>query len=96
MTVGGLGVLHRNLTVEEQAAAVRADLQSKQSQLQTQIAIVKAQYEALGGDWTPFSGEWDHYLILNLAVGNPWTGDPSPTAPFQAEMKVDWVKAYSL
>src|SRR5690606_13839687 len=29
------------------AAAVRADLQSKQSQLQIQIAIVKAQYEAL-------------------------------------------------
>lgn len=58
--------------------------------------VTQAQYEALGGDWTPFSGEWDHYLILNLAVGNPWTGDPSPTAPFQAEMKVDWVKAYSL
>ncbi|MDG4666439.1 peptidoglycan hydrolase RipC [Mycobacterium sp. 236(2023)] len=34
-------------TAAEQAAAVRADLQSKQSQLQTQIAIVKAQYEAL-------------------------------------------------
>ncbi len=31
----------------EQAAAVRADLQSKQSELQVQIAIVKAQYEAL-------------------------------------------------
>ncbi|MGB3352441.1 MAG: glycoside hydrolase family 16 protein [Mycobacterium sp.] len=58
--------------------------------------VTQAQYEALGGDWTPFSGQWDHYLILNLAVGNPWTGDPSPTAPFQAEMKVDWVKAYSL
>ncbi|WNG85641.1 peptidoglycan hydrolase RipC [Mycobacterium sp. ITM-2016-00317] len=34
-------------TAAEQAAAVRAELQSKQSQLQTQIAIVKAQYEAL-------------------------------------------------
>ncbi|MGE0214385.1 peptidoglycan hydrolase RipC [Mycolicibacterium sp.] len=34
-------------TAAEQAAAVRADLQSKQSQLQIQIAIVKAQYEAL-------------------------------------------------
>ena len=34
-------------TAAEQAAAVRADLQSKQSQLQVQIAIVKAQYEAL-------------------------------------------------
>ncbi|GFG91238.1 peptidoglycan hydrolase RipC [Mycobacterium bourgelatii] len=31
----------------EQAAAVRASLQHKQSQLQTQIAVVKSQYEAL-------------------------------------------------
>jgi peptidoglycan DL-endopeptidase CwlO len=34
-------------TAAEQAAAVRADLQSKQSKLQVDIAIVKAQYEAL-------------------------------------------------
>ncbi|WP_238886342.1 peptidoglycan hydrolase RipC [Mycobacterium sp. IDR2000157661] len=34
-------------TAAEQAAAVRADLQSKQSRLQIQIAVVKSQYEAL-------------------------------------------------
>lgn len=34
-------------TAAEQAAQVRANLQNKQSQLQTQIAIVKAQYESL-------------------------------------------------
>ena len=34
-------------TAAEQAAAVRADLQSKQSQLQMQIAVVKSQYLAL-------------------------------------------------
>ena len=34
-------------TAAEQAAAVRADLQSKQSQLQIQIAVVKSQYLAL-------------------------------------------------
>ena len=34
-------------TAAEQAAAVRADLQSKQSQLQLQIAVVKSQYLAL-------------------------------------------------
>ncbi len=34
-------------TAAEQAAAVRADLQSKQSRLQVQIAIVKSQYQAL-------------------------------------------------
>jgi cell wall-associated NlpC family hydrolase len=34
-------------TAAEQAAAVRADLQSKQSQLNVKIAIVKSQYQAL-------------------------------------------------
>lgn len=34
-------------TAAEQAAAVRADLQSKQSKLQVQIAIVKSRYSAL-------------------------------------------------
>jgi cell wall-associated NlpC family hydrolase len=34
-------------TAAEQAAAVRADLQSKQSQLTVKIAIVKSQYQAL-------------------------------------------------
>jgi peptidoglycan DL-endopeptidase CwlO len=34
-------------TAAEQAAAVRADLQSKQSKLQVEIAVVKSQYEAL-------------------------------------------------
>lgn len=59
--------------------------------------VTKAQYEALGGDWTPFSGAWPHYLILNTAVGNPWTGDPDASAEFgPQQMKVDWVKVYSL
>jgi cell wall-associated NlpC family hydrolase len=34
-------------TAAEQAAAVRADLQSKQSQLQLQIGVVKSQYQVL-------------------------------------------------
>lgn len=58
--------------------------------------VTKAEYEARGGDWTPFSGKWEHYLILNVAVGNPWTGDPSASVPMNAEMKVDWVRAYQL
>ena len=45
-------------TAAEQAAAVRADLQNKQSQLQMQIAVVKSQYMALNPGqrqrWRPF------------------------------------------
>ncbi|WP_216847936.1 family 16 glycosylhydrolase [Arthrobacter sp. SLBN-53] len=59
--------------------------------------VTKAEYEAMGGDWTPFSGAWPHYLIMNVAVGNPWTGDPDPAAAFpEQQMKVDWVRVYSL
>ena len=35
------------------------------------------------------------YLILNLAVGGDWDGDPDATTPFPAEMLVDWVRVYS-
>lgn len=58
-------------TAAEQAAAVRADLQSKQSRLQVQIAIVKSQYQAL----TPGQRE-------ALAVAPPAPPVPAaPTAP---------------
>src|SRR4051794_5531877 len=57
-------------TAAEQAAAVRADLQSKQSKLQVQIAVVKSQYTAL----TPAQRE-------ALAALPP---APAPAAPPQA------------
>jgi peptidoglycan DL-endopeptidase CwlO len=58
-------------TAAEQAAAVRADLQSKQSRLQVQIAIVKSQYESL----TPVQRE-------ALAAAPPAAAPPpAPGAP---------------
>ena len=53
------------------------------------------------GYWSvgvPPSGPMDDlsFRLANVAVGNPWTGDPDPSAPFHAQMKVDWVKAYQL
>ncbi|MBO0680526.1 C40 family peptidase [Mycolicibacterium sp. S2-37] len=60
-------------TAAEQAAQVRANLQNKQSQLQTQIAIVKAQYEAL----TPVQRE-------ALAAIPPAPVAPPPPAPAAA------------
>ncbi len=57
-------------TAAEQAAAVRADLQSKQSKLQVDIAIVKSQYEAL----TPNQRE-------ALAAMPPAPPIPPPPAP---------------
>ena len=56
-------------TAAEQAAAVRADLQSKQSKLQVQIAVVKSQYTAL----TPNQRE-------ALAAIPPMPAPPAPEA----------------
>ncbi len=56
-------------TAAEQAAAVRADLQSKQSKLQVQIAVVKSQYEGL----TPSQRE-------ALAALPPIPAPPAPDA----------------
>ncbi len=41
--------------------------------------------------------EWEHYIILNLAVGGSFTGITTPggiTAPMPANMYVDWVRIY--
>jgi cell wall-associated NlpC family hydrolase len=61
-------------TAAEQAAAVRADLQSKQSKLQVQMAIVKSQYTAL----TPAQRE-------ALAAIPPPPPIPAPDAPPPAD-----------
>ncbi len=55
--------------------------------------VTKAQYEAMGGNWTPFSGAWPHYVLFNLAVGNDWVGKVPASTRFPQTMSVDWVKA---
>jgi beta-glucanase (GH16 family) len=34
------------------------------------------------------------FLIVNLAVGGTWPGDPDATTPFPARLRVDWVRVY--
>ncbi len=62
-------------TAAEQAAAVRADLQSKQSKLQVEIAVVKAQYEAL----TPAQRE----TLAAVPPPPPLPAAPAPVPPGQ-------------
>ena len=59
-------------TAAEQAAAVRAELQSKQSELQVQMAVVKSQFEAL----TPGQRE-----ALAAAPPVPPLAEAAPLAP---------------
>jgi peptidoglycan DL-endopeptidase CwlO len=62
-------------TAAEQAAAVRADLQSKQSQLQVQMAVVKSQFEAL----TP--GQREALAAAPPPPPLPEAAPPSPEDP---------------
>jgi len=34
------------------------------------------------------------YLIVNLAIGGIWTGDPDATTAFPSELKIDYIRAY--
>jgi beta-glucanase (GH16 family) len=34
------------------------------------------------------------HFVLNLAVGNPWTGPPDASTKFPAVMLVDWIRVY--
>ena len=62
-------------TAAEQAAAVRASLQSKQSQLQVQIAVVKSQYVSLSpGQRTALADPGP------VPQGAPLPGPPAPDA----------------
>lgn len=49
-----------------------------------------------GGDWTPFSGAWPHYLLLNVAVDTGMTPRATDASPFPASLLVDWVRVYAL
>ncbi|HEX8789659.1 MAG TPA: glycoside hydrolase family 16 protein [Polyangiaceae bacterium] len=45
-----------------------------------------------GGTW-----EFDHpfFLIVNVAVGGMWPGDPDSTTTFPQTLKVDWIRVYT-
>lgn len=71
-------------TAAEQAAAVRASLQSKQSQLQVQIAVVKSQYQALTPDQRTAladPGQAPPAATLAAAAPAPQALAPGPGAP---------------
>jgi beta-glucanase (GH16 family) len=57
-------------------------------------------YETQTADNVPAGTHWafDHpfFLVLNVAVGGYWPGDPDATTPFPATMLVDYVRVYRL
>jgi beta-glucanase (GH16 family) len=57
-------------------------------------------YETQTAENVPAGHRWvfDHpfYVVLNLAVGGYWPGDPDATTQFPASMLVDYVRVYRL
>ncbi len=47
-----------------------------------------------GMTW-PFDNGQANFIILNLAVGGNWPGNPDNTTPFPSEMLVDYVRIYT-
>jgi beta-glucanase (GH16 family) len=57
-----------------------------------------AEYTRVRRDQLPAGDVWaldhDAYLILNVAVGGNWPGNPSRHTEFPARLRVDWVRVY--
>jgi beta-glucanase (GH16 family) len=44
-----------------------------------------------GGPWVY---DHDFFMIMNVAVGGQWPGNPDGTTTFPQEMRVDYVRVY--
>ncbi|HTV72645.1 MAG TPA: glycoside hydrolase family 16 protein [Candidatus Acidoferrales bacterium] len=73
--------------------------QWSQSPAEIQFSVDGQVYETLTPASLPAGSTWvfDHpfFIILNLAVGGDWPGDPNSTTPFPADMLVDYVRVYT-
>ena len=54
-----------------------------------------ASLNGLSGAAWPFDAGQSNFLILNIAVGGNWPGNPNNTTPFPAEMLVDYIRIYT-
>jgi len=54
-----------------------------------------ASLNGLSGAVWPFDTGNSAFVILNLAVGGDWPGNPDATTVFPAELKVDYVRVYA-
>ena len=59
------------------------------------------QYAAIsnwGSGERPYPAPFDHsfFLILNVAVGGNWPGNPDETTQFPQQLVVDWVRVYQM
>ena len=55
-------------------------------------------YQTVKPEDLPVPAEWPFdkpfFVVLNLAVGGTWPGDPDASTPFPAQLRVDYVRVY--
>jgi beta-glucanase (GH16 family) len=60
--------------------------------------VDRREYARIASRFVPEGGRWvfDHpfFLLLNLAVGGDWPGNPDSSTRFPAVMVVDWVRVW--
>ncbi|MDP9002912.1 MAG: glycoside hydrolase family 16 protein [Myxococcota bacterium] len=80
-----LGDAFHTFAIEWDATTIRFYVDDNLYETQTPAAIPG------GGTWA-----FDHpfFVVLNVAVGGSWPGDPNTTTTFPQSMKVDWVRVY--
>jgi beta-glucanase (GH16 family) len=54
-----------------------------------------ASLTGLAGAMWPFDAGQSSFIILNMAVGGNWPGNPSGSTPFPSQMLVDYVRVYT-
>jgi beta-glucanase (GH16 family) len=59
------------------------------------VTYTTSNLAGLAGAAWPFDGGQSSFIILNLAVGGSWPGDPNAGTPFPAQMLVDYVRVYT-
>ena len=62
---------------------------------QPYATFTPASLNSLAGASWPFDGGQSNFIILNLAIGGDWPGNPDNTTPFPSEMLVDYVRIYT-
>jgi beta-glucanase (GH16 family) len=55
-------------------------------------------YNSTDSEWSPVAWPFDQgpqFMILNLAIGGDWPGNPDATTVFPGDMQVDYVRIYT-
>ncbi|MDP9150263.1 MAG: glycoside hydrolase family 16 protein [Myxococcota bacterium] len=85
LAAGKLADSFHTFAAEWEPTAVRFYVDDRLYETQTPANV------PAGSPW-PF--EHAFFLVLDLAVGGTWPGDPDPSTTFPQTMKIDWVRVF--